>query len=264
MDCASPLSSFVRFDFEHDGIVHPVFRTGAGPAVVVMHEVPGLYPADIQLGLRLADQGFSVYMPSLVGVPGKEISLPYVLASFARVCISREFFALRSGESSPVTVWLRALCRRAHRECGGPGVGCIGMCLSGGFGLAMMLEPSVIAPVLSQPSLPAPVGKERALDLGLNRQDLELLKERVSAGACVLGLRFTHDRWVPKARFDRLRAELGQGFEAIEIDSSAGNEHGIGRFAHSVLAYDLVDRPGHPTHDALLRVFSFLRERLAP
>jgi hypothetical protein len=43
----------------------------------------------------------------------------------------------------------------AHKECGAPGVGVIGLCLTGGFGLAMAVDPVVIAPVLGEPSLPA-------------------------------------------------------------------------------------------------------------
>jgi dienelactone hydrolase len=78
----------------------------------------------------------------------------------------------------------------------------------------------------------------------------------------VLGLRFTKDRMVPAERFERLREELGDRFIAVEIDSSAGNPHGIPRTAHSVLTLHRVDRPGHPTADALDRVLAFFRERL--
>ena len=78
----------------------------------------------------------------------------------------------------------------------------------------------------------------------------------------MLGLRFTHDRMCPGERFETLRRALGSGFEGIEIDSGPGNPHGIPRTAHSVLTVDLVDRPGHPTHEALERVLARFRERL--
>jgi dienelactone hydrolase len=68
-------------------------------------------------------------------------------------CVSAEFRAFGAGGSSPVTRWLRALANLAHSECGGPGVGAIGMCFSGNFALSMMLESSMLAPVLSQPAL---------------------------------------------------------------------------------------------------------------
>lgn len=264
MQTPGTLSEFKKFSFEFEGITHEVFTAGSGPGVIVMHEVPGLYPQDIALGQRLVKEGFTVYMPSLLGTPGKGISPGYGIASMVKLCISKEFFALKMGQASPVTVWLRALARRAHLECGGAGVGCIGMCMSGGFALAMMIEPSVIAPVMSQPSLPAPVGAKRKRDLGLSAEDLAFIRKRVDAGSCILGLRFTNDSWVPDERFARLKEEFGAGFEAIEINSRRGNGHGFNRFSHSVLAYDLRDEEGNPTRDALLRVIGFLKERLVP
>ena len=77
------------------------------------------------------------------------------------VCISREFRVLAVRQSSPITNWLRALCRSLHAELGGKGVGAIGMCLTGNFALALMVDSAVMAPVLSQPSLPFPFGKAR-------------------------------------------------------------------------------------------------------
>ena len=68
----------------------------------------------------------------------------------------------------------------------------------------------------------------------------------------------------PGERFDTLRRELGDGFEAIEIDSSKGNPHGIAASAHSVVTTDLVDEAGHPTRAALERVLALFRARLLP
>ena len=78
----------------------------------------------------------------------------------------------------------------------------------------------------------------------------------------MLGLRFTRDPLCPPERFERLRSELGRGFEGIEIDSARGNPHGIAATAHSVLTTDLVDREGHPTRAALERVLAFFDEQL--
>jgi dienelactone hydrolase len=161
-----------------------------------------------------------------------------------------------------VTVWLRALARHEHERCGGPGVGAVGMCLTGGFALAMMVDDAVTAPVLSQPSLPFGLTGAQKRDLGLGPADLARVRERAAAGVGVLGLRFTCDRMSPGERFARLRDELGDGFVGVEIDSSAGNPHGIRRMAHSVLTDDLVDEPGHPTRDALDRVLDLFRTRL--
>src|SRR6185436_4091516 len=165
--------------------------------------------------------------------------------SMVRACVAREFATFALDRTSPVIGWLRQLAADAHRECGGPGVGAVGMCLTGGFALAMMVDDVVQAPVLSQPSLPLPLARSRRGALGLSDADLGRVKERVAGGACVLGLRFTGDSFVPAERFDTLRRELGDGFIAVEIDSSKGNEHEILRSAHSVLTNDLVDEPGH-------------------
>jgi dienelactone hydrolase len=201
-------------------------------------------------------------MPVLFGTPGKPFSIPYAVGQLARACVSREFSVLAARQSSPITDWLRALCRSVHAELGGKGVGAIGMCLTGNFALTLMVDPAVMAPVLSQPSLPFPIGRERRAGLHISDEDLAAVKARVAEGACLLGLRFTGDPLVPAERFERLRAELGPGFEGIEIDSSRGNPHGIAAAAHSVVTNDLVDSEGHPTRVALDRVLRFFEERL--
>jgi dienelactone hydrolase len=149
-----------------------------------------------------------------------------------------------------------------YERCGGPGIGVVGMCMTGGFGLAMMVDDAVLAPVLSQPSLPFPISRRHKRDLGISDADLARVKHRASAGVEVLGLRFTCDRLAPAERFARLRSELGDAFVGVEIDSSPGNPHGIRKLAHSVLTEDLVDEPDHPTRQALDRVLDLFRRRL--
>jgi dienelactone hydrolase len=136
------------------------------------------------------------------------------------------------------------------------------MCFTGGFALAMAVEPRVLASVLSQPGLPAPVGATRRAGLGLDPGLLARVRARSQADLRALGLRFSEDRGCPRERFERLRRELGGSFEAVEIDSSPGNPNGIPTRAHSVLTVDLVDTPGHPTLAARDRVVAFLGERL--
>jgi hypothetical protein len=122
----------------------------------------------------------------------------------------------------------------------------------------------MLAPVLSQPSLPFPVSPARRRSVGISDADLARVKERAAQGACLLGLRFTEDKAVPPERFEALRRELGDAFIAVEIDSSKGNPYGIPRTAHSVLTQHFVDEPGHPTREALDRVLAFFAERLRP
>jgi dienelactone hydrolase len=248
----------------YDGVTHPVFRGGHGPAVIVIHEIPGLHPGVVAFGRRLIAAGFTAYMPSLFGEPGRPIGPGYALAQMARACVARELATWGTGKTSPVVAWCRALARDAHAACGGPGVGAVGMCLTGGFALAMMVDDVLVAPVLSQPSTPFPVTRAHRRDLGVDAGTRARIAERAEAGTCVLGLRFTGDPLVPPERFAALRDLLGDRFLSVEIDSRRGNPHGIPRTAHSVLTHHFVDEPGHPTRDALDRVLGFFRERLAP
>lgn len=267
------LAGFTESTFSHGGYSHQVYTAGHGPAVVLIHEIPGLHPGVLDLAHRLIDRGFRVYLPSLFGTPGAEPTTGAILRVIGRICVSREFRGL-TRQPAGATGWLRALVRRAWADTAGTddghpvrgtGVGVVGMCLTGGFALATAVEPAVLAAVLSQPALPLPLGASRRASLGLQPRDIHTLRERTAEGPNglrVLGLRFTDDRGCPPERFRTLRAELGAGFEGIEIDSSPGNPAGIPSSAHSVLTVSLVDEPGHPTRAALERTVEFLAERL--
>ncbi len=160
------LEGFTESNFSHGGISHQVFRAGAGPAVILIHEVPGIHPGVLDLARRLIGRGYTVYLPSMFGKPG---------GSNGRPChreVRRQGLHFprirRAGEpEQPGHVWLRALAAKAHQECGGPGVGAIGMCMTGSFALAMALEPAVLAPVMSQPALPAGLTARRRAAVGL-------------------------------------------------------------------------------------------------
>lgn len=258
-----PLDDFTASTFTFDGKARQVYRGGEGTAVIVMAEIPGITPLVADFARRVIERGHTVYLPHLFGDPGGEMTVASGMRSMVPSCVSREFKAFALRTTPPAIDWLRALARQAHADCGGPGVGAVGMCFTGGFALAMATEPAMLAPVLSQPSLPVALGKARAADLGCSDRDLLVVTERVrDDDLCVLGLRFTGDRLVPDERFANLRRQLGDSFIGVEIDSSPGNPWGHRRLAHSVLTEDLIDEPGQPTHDALLKVLDFLDERL--
>ena len=165
----------MEIDITLDGVSKRVYVAGAGPAVIVMTEMPGISPHVARFARWVRDAGFTVYMPSLFGRDGAVPGADEGGAVFPRTCVSAEFRALQANASSPVTQWLMALARLAPKESGGPGVGAIGMCFTGNFALTMMLEPAVLAPVLSQPSLPLkePAGLEIAAD------ELAAVRERL-------------------------------------------------------------------------------------
>jgi dienelactone hydrolase len=178
--------------------------------------------------------------------------------------VSREFHMLAKHRHSPITDWLRALCRRIHTERGGRGVGAIGMCLTGGFALTMLLEETVLAPVLSQPALPFPaLTKSYKAALGISDAELEAASQRARAeNIPVLGLRFSEDFLCPRERFETLEKHLDGQFEPFVINSGEGNPHGLSRQSHAVLTEHFVDREGHPTREALARVVGLLRSQL--
>lgn len=257
------LAGFTRFSFTKGGRTRDVYRVGSGPAVIVIAEMPGITPKVAEFGRRVAGIGCTAFLPDLFGQAGAEPTMGAALKEIAKGCVSREFATWARGKTSPVTAWLRALAGRAHEECGGPGVGAVGMCFTGGFALAMSVDPIMLAPVLSQPSLPFGAGKARRADLGLSPADLAAVRRRCEAeDLCVLGLRFTGDKMVPAERFRRLSDELGDHFVAVEIDSSPGNAEGYRAQAHSVLTEDLRDVEGSATRDALDRVLDLFRTRL--
>jgi dienelactone hydrolase len=260
---ADPLADFEPSTFTDGGTTRTLYRLGSGPAVIVISELPGITPQVADFGRTVAGAGFTAVLPHVFGDDGRAASGGYVLGSFAKACITREFTLLALGRTSPIIGWLRALAREEHRRCGGPGVGAVGMCFTGGFALGMMVDEVVVAPVLSQPSLPLAVSKSRRRDIGLSPADLQRVQERAAAGSCVLAFRFSGDKMSPPERFEHLRQLLGDAFVAVELDSSPGNPYGHKKMAHSVLTDDLDDRPGTPTREALDQVLTFFRERLA-
>jgi len=256
------LEGFVREEFSAGGTTHDIYRLGTGPAVIVISEMPGITPNVAAFARRVSDIGCTVVMPHLFGTPGRPPTVAYAIRSLASVCISREFSGMAMGRSTPVIAWLRALAAAEHKRCGGPGVGVVGMCYTGGFGLAMTVDETVVAPVLSQPSLPFGLTKSRKSDIQISPADWTKIQARADEGMCVLGLRFTGDSFVPAERFEMLRQKLGNRFIAVELDSKPGNPHGHPKAAHSVLTEHLDDREGTPTRAALDQVLDFLGTRL--
>jgi dienelactone hydrolase len=257
------LKDYQRSDFTDGPWTFPVYRRGTGPAVIVMHEMPGLHPLVVRFADRVAAAGMTVFCPSLFGEPGRPVDRGYTLrTALTTLCVRREFHVWSSGTSSPVIDWLRALARHAHAECGGKGVGAVGMCFTGGFALAMMTEPAVVAPVVSQPSLPLSAGsKTRAASIGASPKEIACARRRFEdEDLSLIGLRFPSDVLVPDARFETYRREFGARFEAIELKDEDAAPADIP--PHSVLTLHL--RDGGPTKAAEQRVIQFFKDRTGP
>jgi len=261
------LSNYEEFSFSDGQWQRPVYRRGSGPAVIIIHEMPGLHPQVVRFADRVVAAGMSAYLPSLFGEPGREVSQGYLMKEmFKGVCIRREFSVWASDRSSPIVDWLRALARRAHQDCGGPGVGAVGMCFTGGFALAMMTEPAVVAPVLSQPSLPLAVGfgaDKRKVAIDASSEEIAVARARLeNENLTLLALRFKGDNLVPPERFNCLKATFGERFQSIELeDDDALADTGMA--PHSVLTIHLDDGdPEGPTRKAEQKVIDHFASAL--
>jgi dienelactone hydrolase len=260
-----PLQDFDPRSITLDGVRKVVHVAGSGPAVIVMTEMPGISPHVARFSRWVRDAGFTVYMPSLFGRDGALPRVDEGTAVLRRACMSAEFRAFAANASSPATRWLRSLARLAHEQCGGPGVGAIGMCFTGNFALTMMLEPAMLAPVLSQPSLPLddPAGIESA------PEELAAIRERLEReDLTVMAYRFQGDRHCQAQRFAAYREALGERFLARVLPDSAANpdtppffEHVVAS-PHSVVTAHLIDEAGQPTIAARDEILAFFAQRL--
>ncbi len=264
MTLSTDIGDFTRRDFTFGGKTKPVLTLGStGPAVIVIHEVYGFTPPLARFCRWIADAGMRVYAPILLGTP--DANNPEILARsrLLHLCVSREFTLFRANRSSPVVDWLKPLARQAHQECGGPGVGAIGMCLTGGFALSMAVDPVMLAPALSQPGMP--VNNAGALDI--SAADLACVKARTETdGLEIRGYRFEGDPLSKQEKFDTLRTVFGPAFRGMTLPDSAGNPDSplarAGRPPHSVMTGDLIDTPGEPTRAAADDVIAFFKARL--
>jgi dienelactone hydrolase len=259
------LADFGAREVTLEGLTKRVYVAGSGPAVIVMAEMPGISPHVARFARWVRDADCTVYMPSLFGRDGAVPNVEEGAKIFRRTCASAEFRAFAAGQSSPVTQWLRALARLAHGECGGAGVGAVGMCFTGNFALTMMLEPSMLAPVLCQPSLPL----DEPAALEISNDELAAVRARLDRDhLTVLAYRFEGDRFCTAQRFAAYAEALGDAFLARVLPDDAANADtppffsGYVRCPHSVVTVHLIDEEGQPTIAARDEILTFLTTRL--
>ncbi len=260
-----PLDDFTTREITLEGTTKTVHVTGDGPAVIVMAEMPGISPHVARFARWVRDAGFTVYMPSLFGRDGAVPQVEEGAEVFKRACMSAEFRAFAANGPSRVTQWLRSLARFAHEQCGGPGVGAIGMCFTGNFALSMMLEPAMLAPVLSQPSLPL----DEPAAVESDQDELAAVRERLERDdLTVMAYRFEGDRWCQAQRFAAYREALGERFIGHVLPDSAAHPEPPPFFKdvvaspHSVVTAHLIDEQGQPTIAARNEILEFFGQRL--
>jgi dienelactone hydrolase len=107
---------------EYQGRSLRVFKTGAGPPVIILHEITGLSPETFRLGRMVAQAGFAVYLPLLFGEPGDS----RFVANGLRACAGTWFHCLDADQTNDpqLVETLVVLSRRAVHgrvALGGPG-----------------------------------------------------------------------------------------------------------------------------------------------
>lgn len=253
----SPIDWHQEFDvFVHsDGrFAHEVLVRGEGPPVLLLHELPGAMNETLALAMRLARDGFRVYLPILFGKPGEDATMRNTFRS----CGTREFDCLSDESAGAIVGWLRDLSREIHEREPGRSLASIGMCLTGSIPLELAADPWMVAPVLSQPALPLFGGKD---ELAVSPASLACVRKRALP---VLYFRYSGDPLSRPERLARLETALPGQVRAQTIDSSKGNAHGLPEDAHAVLSSGYVEgHPEHPGAEAYATLVEFLGERLA-
>ena len=257
---SSNITPFIEhFEYSRGGITHTVFTAGSGPGVVLMHELPGMTKEFWRLANWLAEH-FTVWAPDLFGnssTPTKPIMAKLLI----KACISRKIHLFSNNDPGPITQWLRSLSKDLHDKVKGPGVGVIGMCMTGNFALTLALDPWVTAPVTSQPGIPASTPFTNR-DGGLQMTDLER-GALAARDIDVMALRFAGDRLCKAARLKTIRRVVGENrIHAHVIDDEHRNPNGPLKHPHSVLTADLVNDDNGVTKQKLREVVEFLKQRI--
>ena len=230
-------------------VTHDVYEQGDGPVVVIVQEMPGIGRQTLALAEQFVAGGFRVVLPHLFGPLGKTSLLGNTLRVF---CLRREFRIFEARKTSPVIDWLRALCVDATNRHGVPGVGVIGMCLTGNFAISLMADDAVLGGVASQPSLPI----NKHTDLHMSDADVSATRAAIDKKGHALAYRFEGDKLCTAEKFAAYAERFNDGAERIKLVTLPGK-------GHSVLTLDFVDEAGEPTRAALDEVLAYFAERLA-
>ena len=267
------LSGFDCFPHGDGTYEHDVYATGkkSDRPLLVTHELPGFTVETLNFARRLAGRGFRVYLPHLFG----EFLVNDTKGNEKRLCVSAEFARLAAGVSAPVTTWLRSLARRISDEHGGGKVGALGMCLTGGFAIPLVLERAVVAPVCAQPAVPF---SKRYVALGIGKgpwaRALNVSDDDVRGAAArlerddlkLLAFRFDSDRICVADKMDRLEAEFGDRVEVHELQTPWWSRVRLPTPPHAVFTYEYEKAknagPNHPTRRAFETLVGFFSTRL--
>jgi dienelactone hydrolase len=240
--------------FPHGAITRDVYRAPVtGPAVILIHEAGGLAPSTMRIADRLAAAKLTPVLPVLIDKPRRKSSKVQLARNLYGLCIARELGAFARNQSTPIVDWLRALARNERERAGGPGVGVIGMCFSGGYAIAIVSEPCVAAAVAGEPALPwALPGRRTALPM--SAAEWAVVAGRAEEGFCVRALRYQRDFKSPGVRMQFIE-EMLPNVSVVELPTRNPNKHSVLADATRADANSELGR-------ALTGTISYLVERL--
>ena len=252
---ATQISDYTKTVFtaetrEGHRVSHDIYFRGSGTPVVLIQELPGIGQETLALADRLIEAGHEVVMPHLFGPLGK-ISIG---GNLARVmCMRKEFRLMASNASSPISDWLRLLCREVRDSRSVDGVGVIGMCLTGNFAITLIGDDSVLAAIASQPAMP--FFKQGALHM--SQTEIAISRQALEAKGPMRVLRFEDDPLSTVEKSECIHRTFNDdGHERVKEIVIPGK-------GHSVLTLDFVDEAGHPTREALNNVLAYFAENLS-
>ena len=252
---ATQISDYTKTVFtaetrEGHRVSHDIYFRGSGTPVVLIQELPGIGQETLALADRLIEAGHEVVMPHLFGPLGK-ISIG---GNLARVmCMRKEFRLMASNASSPISDWLRLLCREVRDSRSADGVGVIGMCLTGNFAITLIGDDSVLAAIASQPAMP--FFKQGALHM--SQTEIAISRQALEAKGPMRVLRFEDDPLSTVEKSECIHRTFNDdGHERVKEIVIPGK-------GHSVLTLDFVDEAGHPTREALNNVLAYFAENLS-
>ena len=193
---------------------HDIYVKGDGPPVILLQELPGIGPQTLDLADRLVARGFRVCLAHFLGPFGR---LSFVGNTARVLCVRREFRIFARGAESPIGAWFRALVAHVSAREGGAQVGLIGMCLTGGFALALMSEDAVAGGVASQPSLPVLGGDALHMDAG----QIDAARAGMASKGPGLAMRYSGDPLSTARHMAALRRTFGPHLDTVEFDGTA-------------------------------------------
>ncbi len=232
-------SSFIKRSFSIQKRNWTVYEKGGdGPAVLLLHELPGLTCGTLCLADELASgpHRCRVYAPLLFGKYGQDAGVKESFAFLLFRSWGSRWNVQSTRSLGTIVDEVAELCRQIQRENQGRPVIVIGNCLTGPWAVSLLAEPSVAGSIVCQPAVPVlPLLLAQKKSLGIPPARLQTLAKQ---GKKCLGFRYLHDNTADVAmrlRFQQLHDVFGDNFTAHVLATSEDKEQVPG-FAKSLKA----------------------------